>query len=78
MFDYGDCAIEVLQDCQRQKTVNLDFDVEQVIDALTPAIMLDSGDSVALNYAKYRSMSEDIRKQMDKEQWATIQRSSPS
>ena len=78
LFNYGDCAIELLQDCQRQKTVKLDFDVEQVIDTLTPEIILDSGDSVVLSYTKYRSMSADIRRQMDKEQWAMIQRSSPS
>jgi FkbM family methyltransferase len=72
LFNYGDCAIELLQDFHGRRTVDLNFDVEQVINALTPEIMLGPDEGVVLNYAKYRSMSEDIRKKMDKEQRAMV------
>jgi hypothetical protein len=72
LFDYGDCAIEVLQDFQQQGTVDFNFDVEAVIDALTPEVMLGPDEGVVLSYKKYRSLSEDIRKRMDKEQRAIV------
>ena len=78
LFNYGDCAIELLQDFQRHKPVALEFDVNQVIDALTPEVTLASGETVVLKYAEYRSISEDIRKQMDKEQRAMSQAANPA
>ncbi len=69
LFNYGDCAIELLQDFQRHKVV-VEFDIEQVIDALTPEVTLASGETVVLKYEEYRSMSEKIRKRMDREQRA--------
>jgi FkbM family methyltransferase len=72
LFDYGDCAIEILQDIQRHKSVALDFDVDKVIDALTPEISLDADKSVVLGYSKYRSTSQQVRDRMDKEQRAIV------
>ncbi|HEY4170128.1 MAG TPA: FkbM family methyltransferase [Reyranella sp.] len=72
IFDYGDCAIEVLQDFQQHGALDLNFDVEAVIDALTPDVRVGSDDSVVLSYKKYRSISEDVRKRMDKEQRAAV------
>ncbi|HEY2872277.1 MAG TPA: FkbM family methyltransferase [Reyranella sp.] len=72
LFDYGDCAIEVLQDFQQQGAVDLNFDVESVIDALTPEVMVGPDKSLVLSYQKYRSISEDVRKRMDKEQCAAV------
>ena len=72
LFNYGDCAIEVLQDSQRHKAMEFNFDVAKVIDALTPEITVDRGTAVALSYEKYRSISDDIRKRMDEEQRALV------
>jgi len=72
LFNYGDCAIEVLQDFQRHKTVDFNFDVEKVLDALTPEITVGGDEAVVLSYKKYRSMSEDVRRQMDEETRALV------
>ena len=72
LFDYGDCAIEVLQDFQQHGSVDLNFDVGAVIDALTPEVMIGPDEGVVLSYEKYRSISADIRKRMDKEQRAAV------
>lgn len=72
LFNYGDCAIELLQDIQQHKAVDLDFDVEQVVNALTPEIMVGPDEGVVLSYTKYRSMSENIRNRMDQEQRAMV------
>ena len=75
LFDYGDCAIEVLQDLHRHKVMDINFDVEKVINALTPEIMV--GDkAVVLDYEKYRSISEHVRKRMDEEVRAMVPGSS--
>ena len=70
LFDYGDCAIEVLQDFRQRGAVDLNFDVEAVIDALTPEIMVGPDEAVVVSYKKYRSISQAIRKRMNKEQRA--------
>jgi hypothetical protein len=72
IFDYGDCAIELLEDFEKRKTTALDFDLETVLNALTPEIRVGSDKSSILSYRKYRSMSEDIRRQMDKEQYSSL------
>jgi FkbM family methyltransferase len=72
LFNYGDCAIEILQDFQRHKAVHLDFDVEKVVDALTPEVMVGHDEAVVLSYKKYRALSEDVRKRMDEEQCAIV------
>jgi hypothetical protein len=75
IFNYGDCAIELLQDFREHKTVDFNFDFEQVLDALTPEVSVGADKSVVLCYAKYRSVSEDVRKKMDSEQRAAALRS---
>jgi FkbM family methyltransferase len=72
LFNYGDCAIELLQDFRQNKMLAFDFDVEEIIDALTPEVMIGADKGVVLGYAKYRSMSEDVRKRMDTEQRAIV------
>jgi FkbM family methyltransferase len=75
IFNYGDCAIELLQDFREHKTVDFNFDFEQVLNALTPEVSVGPDKSVVLSYAKYRSVSEDVRKKMDSEQRAIALRS---
>jgi FkbM family methyltransferase len=75
VFNYSDCAIELLQDFREHKPAELDFDYEQVIDALTPEVSLGPDKHIVLSYAKYRSLSEDVRKRMDSEQRAIALRS---
>ena len=72
IFDYGDCAIELLEDFDGRKTTALDFDLETVLNALTPEVRVGSDKSSILSYRKYRSMSEDIRRQMDREQYSSL------
>jgi FkbM family methyltransferase len=72
LFDYGDCAIEVLHDFRRHNAVDFAFDVHAVIDALTPDIPVGPDGNVVLSYRKYRSLSEDVRKRMDEEQRAAV------
>ena len=72
IFDYGDCAIELLQDFRHNKVVAFDFDVDQVIDALTPEVMVGPDKSVLVGYTRYRSMSDDVRRGMDQQQWASV------
>ncbi len=76
LFNYGDCAIELLQDFHQHKVLDFDFDVEKVIDALTPEVMVGPDKGVVVGYAKYRSMSEDVRKRMDTKQRAIVLSSS--
>jgi hypothetical protein len=66
IFDYGDCAIELLQDFRQRRDFDLEYD--QIIDALTPDVSVGPGKGVVLDYASYRSKSESIRAQMDAEQ----------
>ena len=70
LFDYGDCAIELLQDVRERQWVDVDFDIDLVIDALTPAVTLESGEPVILKYPKYRAVSDEVRKRLDQEQRA--------
>jgi FkbM family methyltransferase len=72
LFNYGDCAIELLQDFRQHKTVALDFDVEAAINALTPEVTVGANEGVVLDYAKYRSLSDDVRRRMDAEQRAVV------
>jgi FkbM family methyltransferase len=77
IFNYGDCAIELLEDCNQRKEFDLTFDFESVVNALTPEITVGTDKRVILSYKKYRSMSEDVRRRMDKEQ-RSIALGSPS
>jgi FkbM family methyltransferase len=70
IFNYSDCAIELLQDFREHKTVDFNFDFEQVLNSLTPEVSVGPDKSVVLSYAEYRAMSEDVRKRMDMEQRA--------
>ena len=74
LFDYGDCAIELLQDIRERKWIDVDFDIDPVIDALTPEVALGSGEPVVLKYPKYRAVSDDVRKRLDQEQRAAALR----
>jgi FkbM family methyltransferase len=75
LFDYGDCAIELLQDIRERKWIDVGFDLDPVIDALTPEVTLESGAPVVLKYPKYRAISDDVRRRLDQEQRAAVLRS---
>ena len=77
LFDYGDCAIELFQDIRERKWIDVDFDLDPVIDALTPEVTLESGEPVVLKYPKYRAISDDVRKRLDQEQRAAALPSRP-
>ena len=74
IFDYGDCAIELLQEFGKREEFDLRHrkDFEQVIDALTPDVDVGPGKSIVLDYASYRSMSESVRARMDAEQRSVL------
>lgn len=60
LLNYGDCAIELLQDFRQHKILDFDFDVEEVIDALTPEVMVgpDKGAWAMRNIARCPRTSE--------------------
>jgi FkbM family methyltransferase len=73
LFDYGDCAIEVLQNVRQNRWLDIDFDIDQVIDALTPQVALGSAESVVLKYSQYRAASDEVRQRLDQELAAALQ-----
>ncbi|MFN3077829.1 MAG: FkbM family methyltransferase [Alphaproteobacteria bacterium] len=62
IFDYGDCAIEVLEEFRDQLSQR--FDVDALIDAMTPSV-----ENQILGYDIYLKSSNDLRRQFNRLQW---------